>query len=235
MMQAVILGKVKGSVLFEKGERSKASFTLSVRRYDADTKKTFYDNVTVVAVGGIAEKANTLMKDDMVVVSARLRILEKGVQVIANSLNLIGEEGVNLHFIAGAVDEAELSYTSKGNSMCKMKVRVPSKSYQGDGFVDTWMSVVAWETQAERMYESLAPTESKSKWVLLQCSSKNNSYEVEGERRNFMQSTASFANFTGVETDRVIRSQRFGSKGEEGDSVGVSDLSKIPDDSEIPF
>lgn len=245
MFDGYIYGRLEGNPHISNDDQGEiAEFTIGVMRYDGRSKKTFIDKICVVTSDSnqnAMEKIRTAMTEDYLFVTVDIQFIEGNISFYATDIKRLGEEGVNIHYIVGAVEDNELTYTSNGTEKCAMNVRVPVEKYTEKGeYFDNWLKVTTWKRQAENAHEYLKPEGGLSKWAIFRCETLLKSFEnQEGEKIRFLQATARRTKFTQVKTESTNRgTYEEERKPKEGVSYGYNSKPLRPNrypDEDIPF
>ena len=214
-------------------------------RYDRLKRERVIDTFAVTATGRAAEKASKFEKGDEVVALCELHPEEKFTKYVCDEISRVGDEGMNVHFLVGAVERLKTDYTDSGDTVSNGTIRCPRNWTDKDGNEHRsadWLRFTAWKKSADHIDQYFTPTEDKCRWITLQGITKVRSYvDKDGVKKQSTELTVRNFEFTNMYTPKY-ESQKTGhesgpSKSDVDDNQ--SNYSYTPpaddDDQDIPF
>ena len=255
------------------GSEEKPIYLVSVQvrsvRYDYVQRKKVGDLFTIQLQGALAKKIfdnieesneRMLCKGDSIACICENQVYADHTVYFAKELSRLGHEGLEYHFLAGAVEsgshgEIERDDTPEDGAWASLRLRVPKEGYKNPEEVSNRIyNLQAWDKRAETLAKHVIPEENDEetsrKWIVVSGHSKtekNTFTDKEGEEKTMYKTKTEVGTleFTRISTEP----HKFESKVSEGHASGQiseDEALKIaaaaasgnipePDDEEIPF
>jgi hypothetical protein len=253
----VIVGELKGNPQVEKTEYTNKDGALvempisllriGTKRYDVTQRKQVLDTFTITTTGKTANKVSSFRKGDEVAAEVILQPHQDGIVYFARNVVRVGEEGLNLHFIVGAVEKVDFDYVGSNNiEKTSASVRVPVEKFDGTGKVNNNIRTQSWRRVADNVNNFFSPgfndsgqEENFRRWGLFKGNTINRYAEVNGESRFYFTFTIDGFEPFNARTEAWSNEQQDNEpvKGYEAKSpskAALASLSHLNDD-DIPF